>query len=63
MPRATLTKRASQIEKRARALCVELARVTDIRPMQWRMLDSLAKGLKFTDDEMVAAILAAAKRG
>jgi hypothetical protein len=54
--------RQSKVEKNARALCVELARVTNSRPMQWRMLGSLAQGLKFTDDEMGAAILAAAER-
>ena len=37
--------RASRVENRARALCIELARVTDSRPMQYRMAQTIAKAV------------------
>jgi hypothetical protein len=46
-PQLKLDDEKSRVERHARAQCVELARVTDDRPLQWRMLDSLAQGLKF----------------
>jgi len=37
--------RASRVENRARALCIELARVTDSWPMQYRMAQTIAKAV------------------
>ena len=37
--------RASQAFTRARALCVELARVTGARPMQYRMVAPIAQSI------------------
>ena len=36
---------ASQAFRRARALCVELARVTGARPMQYRMVAPIAQSI------------------
>ncbi len=33
------------VHRQARALCVELARVTDGQPMQWRMAQTIAKSV------------------
>ena len=55
--------RASHVEKRARALVLELARVTEGRPQQWRMLQDLEQRLGFDQAAMTAAVLEAAKRG
>jgi hypothetical protein len=48
--------RAYQAEKRARALCAELARVTDGRPMQWRMVAPIAKAVGVDDAAAYAAV-------
>ncbi len=40
-----LVARASRVENRARALCIELARVTDSWPMQYRMAQTIAKAV------------------
>jgi hypothetical protein len=43
-PIANMPKRTA-VERRARALCVELARVTDGRPMQWRMAQAIGEAV------------------
>ena len=40
--------KASQAERQARALCVELARVTE-GPVQWRPVDSIMAGTAVDD--------------
>ncbi len=48
--------RASRVENRARALCIELARVTDSRPMQYRMAQTIAKAVGQDEAAADAAI-------
>jgi hypothetical protein len=45
-----------------RALCVELARVTDNRPMQWRMVRSIGTAAGLDDAAADAAIAYAIDR-
>jgi hypothetical protein len=53
--------KASNVEKQPRALCVELVRVTDSKPMQYRMAQEKAVGI----DEAAAdvAIVYAVEKG
>ena len=48
--------KASQVERQARALCVELARVTGGRPVQWRLTNSIGKALGLDQGASDAAI-------
>jgi hypothetical protein len=41
--------RASQVERRARAVCVELARVTGGRPMHWRTVGPIGQAVGLDD--------------
>jgi hypothetical protein len=63
MPRATPAKRTSQVEKRAHALCVELARQTGKRPMQYRMVRRIARSVAFDYETADAAIAYAIQKG
>src|SRR5260370_31429843 len=47
----------------ARALCVELARVTDGRPMQWRMVRLIGPAVGQDEASFDAAIAYAVRRG
>ena len=48
--------KASQVERQARALCVELARVTGGWPVQWRLTNSIGKALGLDQGASDAAI-------
>jgi hypothetical protein len=48
--------RASQVERQSRALCVELARVTNSRPMHWRTVDAIGNALGLNPDAAGAAV-------
>jgi len=62
MPKSTpLMANQSQVEKHARALCVELARTTDGQPMQWRMVAPIAAAVGL--DDASAAIAYGVRRG
>jgi hypothetical protein len=52
----------SKAEKQVRALCVELARATGGRPVQWRMLHEIEERLGFDEKATAAALLAAIER-
>jgi hypothetical protein len=54
--------RASKVEKRARALCVELARVKGNRPMQYRMVRLIARSVAFDYKTADAAIAYAVQK-
>jgi hypothetical protein len=41
--------RRTAVDRQARALCVELARVTGGRPVQWRMLHEIEERLGFEE--------------
>jgi hypothetical protein len=45
MPRVTPIRRTTLVEKRARALCAKLARVSDDTPMEYRMVRLMARVL------------------
>jgi hypothetical protein len=51
------------VDRQARALCGELARVTGGRPVQWRMLHEIEERLGFDEKATAAALLAAVERG
>jgi hypothetical protein len=55
--------RASQVEKHARALCAELARVTGGRPMQYRMVRPIVITADLNDAAAEAAIAYAVEKG
>jgi hypothetical protein len=55
--------KASQVETRARALCVELARVTGYWPMQYRMVRPIVKAVGLDDGAADAAIAYAVEKG
>jgi hypothetical protein len=55
--------KVSQIEKRARALCVELARVTHSRPMQYRMAQTFGKAVGLDEAAADVAIVYAVAQG
>jgi hypothetical protein len=63
LPRATRTKRTSLVEKRARALCVELARATGGKPLQWRMVRLIGPALGQDEAAVDAAIAHAVEQG
>ena len=50
----------SEVERQVRALCVELARVTGARVMQWRTVEPIATGAGL--DDAGAAIAFAVER-
>jgi hypothetical protein len=47
---------SSQVERRARALCVELARVTGGRLWHWRTADTIGQALGLDEQAADAAI-------
>jgi hypothetical protein len=53
----------SKVERHARALCAELARVTDGRPMQWRMSQTIGEALGQDEPPADAAIAYAIETG
>jgi hypothetical protein len=55
--------RAFQVEKRARALCVEQPRVTGNRPMQYRMVRPIVIAAGLNDAAADAAIDYAVEKG
>ena len=63
MPRVTPAKRPTLVEKRARALCVKLARVTDDTPMEYRMVRLMARVLALNHETADAAIGNAIQKG
>jgi hypothetical protein len=63
LPRATRTKRTSLVEKRARAVCAGLARVTEPGPMPWRMVRLIARSVAFDYKTADAAIDYAIQKG
>ena len=54
--------RRSEVERQARALCVELARVTGGRVMQWRTVEPIATGAGLDDAAASEAIAFAVER-
>ena len=54
--------KASQAERQARAVCVELARVTGGRPMRWATVDSIMAGAGVPEAAADDAIALAAGR-
>ena len=50
--------RASHVERQARALCVELARVTDSRPMHWRTVAPIRQAVGLDDASAAVAYAA-----
>jgi hypothetical protein len=55
--------RISEVEQQARALCVELARVTDCRPMQWRMVRLIGPAVGHDEATADMAIAYAVEQG
>jgi hypothetical protein len=55
--------KASQVERQARVLCVELARVTRGRPMHWCTVDSIMAAAGVADPAADAAVAFAVGRG
>ena len=55
--------RAPQVEKHARALCAELARVTGGRPLQYRMVRPIVITADLNDAAAEAAIAHAVEKG
>ena len=55
--------RVSKAERQARALCVELARVTGNRPMQYRMVQPIMIAAGLDDAAADAAIAYAVEKG
>jgi hypothetical protein len=55
--------RVSKAERQARALCVELARVTGNRPMQYRMVQPIVIAAGLDDAAADAAIAYAVEKG
>jgi hypothetical protein len=55
--------KASKAERQARALCVELARVTGNRPMQYRMVRPIVIAAGMDDGAADAAIAYAVEKG
>ena len=54
--------RKSEVERAARAVCVELAGVAGGRPLQWRTVDSPVAGAAVADSAGDAAIAHAVKQ-
>jgi hypothetical protein len=63
MPRTSRTKRTSLVEKRARALCAGLARVTESKRVPWQMVRLMARPVAFDYETADAAIEYAIKKG
>jgi hypothetical protein len=63
MPRTTRTKHTSLVEKRARAVCAGLARMTESGPMQWRKVRLMARSVAFDHETADAAIAYAIQKG
>ena len=55
--------KVSKVERQARALCVELARVTEAGPMQWRMVRTLVIAAGMDDAPANKAIAYAIEKG
>jgi hypothetical protein len=55
--------RTSEVEKRARALCVELARATGGRPMQYQMVRLIARCVAIDYETADEAIAYAVQKG
>ena len=55
--------KASKAQRQARALCVELARVTGNRPMQYRMVRPIVIAAGLDDADADAAIAYAVEKG
>jgi hypothetical protein len=60
---SALVPRTSKAERQARALCVELARVTGDRPMQYRMVRPIVIAAGLDDPAADAAIAHAVEKG
>ena len=54
--------KSTAVDRRARALCVELARVTDSRLMQWRMAQIIAQAVGLDEATADVAIVYAVER-
>jgi hypothetical protein len=63
MPRVTPVRRATVVEKRARALCAKLARVSDDTPMEYRMVRLMARVLALDYETADTAISYAIQKG
>jgi hypothetical protein len=63
MPRATPARRTTLVEKRARALCAKLARMTDRRPMQYRQVRLTARAVALDYETADAGIAYAIGQG
>ena len=63
MPRAIRTKHSSLIEKRARAICAGLVRVTEPKPMPWRVVRLTARSVARDHETADAAIAYAIQKG
>ena len=55
--------KSTAVDRRARALCVELARVTAGRPLQWRMARLIATAAGLDDAVAYTAIAYAIRKG
>jgi hypothetical protein len=55
--------KSTAVDRRARALCVELARVTAGRPLQWRMARLIAMAAGLDDAAAYTAIAHAIRKG
>jgi hypothetical protein len=63
MPKSTAVKRTPLVDKRARAVCAGLARVTQSGPMQWRMVRLIARSVALDYETADAAIVYAIQKG
>ena len=60
---AGIMPKSTAVDRRARALCVELARVTAGRPLQWRMARLIATAAGLDDAAAYTAIAHAIRKG
>jgi len=60
---AGIMPKSTAVDRRARALCVELARVTAGRPLQWRMARLIATAAGLDDAAAYTAIAYAIRKG
>jgi hypothetical protein len=58
-----VAKKSRYLDKRTRALCVELARVTGNRRLEYCLLEPIAKSLGLSEGEVEAAAIDAVGRG
>jgi hypothetical protein len=63
MPGATRARRPPLVDKRARAVCAGLARVTQSGPMHWRMVRLIARSVALNYETAEAAIVYAIQKG